>query len=391
MWLSSPRRPTWFPATPVAGGTVRVSVASDGTQVNKDSRAPSISADGRFVAFASKATNLVPGVSNAKKQIFVHDRDTGETTLVSVSTDSMVGNRTSSAPAISGDGRFVAFQSKATNLVPFDTNDKQDVFVHDRETGETTRVSVANDGSEGDRGGESPSISGDGRFVAFTSDSRNLVPGDTNKKADVFVHDRETEETTRVSVHSDGTEGDRDSGAPSINASGRFVAFESNATNLVDDDTNKDKDVFVHDRSRGLTIRVSVGEEGPPVDDDSSDDSKSDDSKSDDSKSDDASSDGKSNDSGSDDGSSGNRSSDDSSSRGDSSSDDSSSDDKDRGDSSRPSISADGRSVAFQSESSRLVPDDTNRREDVFQAKVELNRSPEALDDSVTTLQETTV
>ncbi len=101
--------------------------------------------------------------------------------MASLSTDNMVGNKTSSEPAISGDGRFVAFQSKATNLVPFDTNDKQDVFVHDRETGETTRVSVANDGSEGDRGGETPSISFDGRFVAFVSDSRNLVLGDTNK------------------------------------------------------------------------------------------------------------------------------------------------------------------------------------------------------------------
>ncbi len=313
--------------------------------------------------------------------------------MVSVSTDGVLGNKTSSDPAISGDGRFVAFQSKAKNLVLFDTNDKQDVFVHDRQIGETTRVSVASDGSEGDRGGESPSISFDGRFVAFASDSRNLVLGDTNKKDDVFVHDRETGETTRVSIHTDGTEGNRNSGAPSINASGRFVAFESDATNLVDDDTNKDKDVFVHDRSRELTIRLSVGEHGPArpgSDDDSSDDSKSGNK----------SRDGKSKDSSSDDSSSGDSSKDDSSSGGDKSSDDSSSDDsgddsssddKNRGDSSRPSISADGRCVAFQSKSPRLVPDDTNRREDVFQAKVELNRDPEALDDSVTTVQETPV
>ena len=347
------------------GETVRVSVSSGGMESNKDSTAPAMSADGRFVAFESKATNLVPGVSNARQQVFVHDRDTGETNLISLSTTGAVANGTSSEPAISKDGRYVAFSSQADNLVPFDGNHAQDVFVHDRETGETTRVSVAGDGSEGNRDSGTPALSGEGRFVAFTSEASNLVPGDTNRKADVFVHDRETGETTRISVSNDGEQGDRSSGAPSINASGRFVAFESDAANLVEDDTNKERDVFVHDRSRGLTIRLSVGEEGPPSDDDSSDHDSG----------------GKSEDSSSDDDSEGDTSEDDGS--GD--------DDENRDDSSRPSISADGRSVAFQSKSSRLVPGDTNRREDVFQAKLGLNRSPEAVDDFATTLQDTPV
>jgi len=226
------------------GETVRVSVASDGRQANKDSTAPSMSADGRFVAFESKATNLAPGVGNAKQQVFVHDRNTGETTLVSLSTSGAVANATSSAPAISSDGRHVAFVSMADNLVVLDRNHRQDVFVHDRETGETTRVSVAGDGSEGNRDSISPAINGDGRFVAFASEAGNLVPGDANQKTDVFVHDRETGDTTRVSVSDDGEQGDRAGGAPSINASGRFVAFESDATNLVEDDRNKERDVF---------------------------------------------------------------------------------------------------------------------------------------------------
>ena len=338
------------------GETVRVSVASDGSQAEGESGFPAISADGRFVAFESKPLHLLPGRTNGETQIFLHDQDTGEITLVSVSSDGPTGNKDSRRAAISADSRFVAFQSKATNLVPFDTNRKRDIFVHDRDTGETTRVSVASDGTEGDRDSGSPTINADGRFVAFGSKSTNVVVDDTNGKVDVFVHDRDSGETTRASVSGEGDQGNGSSGAPSISASGRFVAFESKATNLVDDDTDHNKDVFVRDRSRELTIRVTVGKEGPSDDDSSS----SDDSSSDDSSSDD-----------------------------DSSDDDSSGRRKGGEDSSRPSISADGRYVSFQSESSILVPDDTNKKEDVFQAPLDLNRPPDAMDDSATTLQET--
>ena len=239
-------------------------MASGGTQGNQDSAAPAISADGRFVAFASPASNLVAGDTNDRVDVLVQDRDTKATTRVSVASGGTQGNHDSGAPAISADGRLVAFASQASNLVAGDTNARADVFVHDRDTGATTRVSVASDGTQGNAGSNNavgsgtPALSADGRFVAFSSGATNLVAGDTNTWADVFVHDRSTRATTRVSVASDGTQGDGNVGAPALSADGRFVAFESHATNLVAGETNTRADVFVHDRSTGATTRVSV-------------------------------------------------------------------------------------------------------------------------------------
>jgi Tol biopolymer transport system component len=169
---------------------------------------------------------------------------------VSVASDGTQGNGDSVSPSISADGRYVAFMSYAYNLVPGDTNGKADVFVHDRLTGQTTRVSVASDGTQGNDGSGGASISANGRYVAFVSGASNLVPGDTNGKADVFVHDRLTGQTTRVSVASDGTEGNSDSIYPSISADGRYVAFQSWASNLIPRDTNGAWDVFVVVRRR---------------------------------------------------------------------------------------------------------------------------------------------
>src|SRR5262249_33256553 len=191
--------------------------------------------------------------TNKKQDVFVHDRQTGETTRVSISTGGVEADRDSGAPSISADGRFGAFESRATTLVADDTNKKQDVFVHDRQTGETTRVSISSAGVEGDGDSGAPSISADGRFVAFESRATNLVVGDTNKKQHVYVHDRQTGETTRMSISTEGLEADRNSGAPSISADGRLVVFESKATNLVAGDANKKQDVFVHDRQTGET------------------------------------------------------------------------------------------------------------------------------------------
>ena len=141
----------------------------------------------------------------------------------------------------------VAFISLATNLVAGDTNGVEDIFVRDTQTGTTTRVSVANDGSQGNGMSSLASISGDGRYVAFYSGATNLVAGDTNGVWDVFVRDTQAGATTLVSVASDGTQGNDGSSTPSISSDGRYVVFISYATNLVAGDTNATRDVFVRD------------------------------------------------------------------------------------------------------------------------------------------------
>jgi Tol biopolymer transport system component len=244
----------------MTGETTRVSVASDGTQANGACatigcwcilNGLSISADGRYVAFHSDATNLVEGDTNGSTDIFVHDRVTGKTTLVSVSSDGTQGNGGSSIPSISGDGRYVAFLSDSTNLVEGVTNGG--IFMHDRVTGKTTFESISSDGTQGNEGAGYPTISADGRYVAFNSFSDNLVEGDTNGITDIFVHDRVTGETTLESVSSDGTQGNGWSGATAISADGRYVAFWSGADNLVEGDTNEGAEWFVHDRVTGET------------------------------------------------------------------------------------------------------------------------------------------
>jgi Tol biopolymer transport system component len=240
--------------------TRRVSVSSSGTEGDVHSEgcsgsgsadSPAISANGRYVAFDSPATNLVAGDTNGWVDVFVRDRAAGETRRVSVGPTGRQGNFQSWASVISADGRYVAFSSLSTNLVAGDTNTEADVFVRDLVTGETQRVSVASSGAEGDRWSGRPAISADGRHVAFSSNATNLVAGDTNDNPDVFVRDLVTGETERMSVASTGAEGDRSSGRPAISADGRHVAFESEATNLVAGDTNGIWDVFVRDRSSG--------------------------------------------------------------------------------------------------------------------------------------------
>jgi len=251
-----------------AGDTWRVSVASDGTQANGNSYGMSVSAislvsaDGRFVAFESDATNLVAGDTNGKRDIFVHDRQTGATTRVSVASNGAQADGTSYDPYISANGRYVAFHSDATNLVAGDTNGVSDAFVHDRQTGTTERVSVATGGAEGNGLSIEPSLSADGRYVAFMSAATNLVAGDTNGKRDIFVRDRQTGTTTRVSVSTGGAQANGTPLRPAISADGRYVAFDSDAANLVAGDSNGAYDIFVHDRQTGTTERVSVATGG---------------------------------------------------------------------------------------------------------------------------------
>ena len=240
----------------------RVSVASDGTQGDFQSLSPSISADGRYIAFQASARNLVSGDTNGKQDVFVHDRQTSSTSRVSVASDGTQGDGSSLEPSISADGRYVVFHSHSTNLVSGDTNSNPDVFVHDRQTSTTSRVSVASDGTQGNGLSQASSLSADGRYVVFQSVANNLVLSDTNNNADIFVHDRQSLSTILVSVASDGTQGNSFSTTPSISADGRYVSFGSNASNLVSGDTNDLTDVFVHDLQTSATTLVSVASDG---------------------------------------------------------------------------------------------------------------------------------
>ena len=238
--------------------TTRVSVATGGGQANGQSLAPAISKDGRFVAFYSNASNLVAGDTNRRRDVFVHDRQAGQTTRVSVANDGSQANGDSFAPAISGDGRYVVFSSSASNLVPGDTNNANDIFLRDRVANTTTRISTGPGGSQPNAGSFAPAISADGNVIAYESDATNLVTGDSNAVRDVFVYDRTSGTTTRVSVSTSGTEGDAPSGQATLDADGGIVAFSSFADNLIPVDQNFTADVFVRDRQAGTTTRVSV-------------------------------------------------------------------------------------------------------------------------------------
>jgi Tol biopolymer transport system component len=290
----------------LTGVTTRVSVSSSGAEGNNMSLDPAISANGRYVAFASGASNLVPGDWNGYADVFVHDRQTGVTTLVSQGSGGAQGNADSRHPSISADGRYVAFESFAGDLVALDPNATYDIFVRDLQTGQTTLVSANYyTGASGNGPSFAPSISADGRFVAFSSDAPNLVGGDTNGRRDIFVRDMESNETTRASLNSSGEQAlNGASYNPSISSDGHSVAFFSYADNLVPSDTNALNDIFVRDLSVGTTTRVSVDSAGNQA----------------------------------------------------------------TGPSQSPWISPDGRLVAFQSTAANLVAGDTNGKSDVFVA-----------------------
>jgi hypothetical protein len=244
-----------------AGTTRRVSVTLVGIQGNDNSQFPSISADGRYVAFSSRASNLVSGDTNGVDDIFVVDTQTGILERVSIASDGIQSNNRSETPAISSDGRFVAFTSQANNLISSDTNQWADIFLHDRQTGQTKRLSEASDGTQADGDSNSPTISADGNFVAFASMANNLSSDDNLFDTDIFIHNTGTGETELISVASDGTQANSFSYLPSISADGTKVAFGSYASNLVPDDSGW-PDIFVHNRGNGETTRVSVASDG---------------------------------------------------------------------------------------------------------------------------------
>lgn len=238
----------------------------------------SMSHDGRYVGFYSTHNTLVPDDTNDNWDVFVHDRLTGRIRRVSVSSTGEQGDLASFNAALSADGRLVAFTSTAGNLVPGDTNLSPDVFLHDTRTGSTTRVSVGSQGQQAndtrsgafvaEAGSHLVSMSSNGRYVLFRSLADNLVPGDTNEAADFFLRDLRAKTTERISVSSAGVQANADSRQPLgmtqwvVSDDGRFVFFNSDASNLVAGDTNGAEDLFVRDRSRGVTRRVSVSSTG---------------------------------------------------------------------------------------------------------------------------------
>ncbi|MCL4838573.1 MAG: PD40 domain-containing protein, partial [Thermoanaerobaculia bacterium] len=246
----------------LATGQVSIASLTDGEAgANGASSAGALSGDGRYVAFVSLAGNLVAGDTNGSQDVFLRDRVGLTTTLVSVATSGGPGSAGSYGPAISADGRYVAFWSYAPNLVAGDTNGCGDVFVRDRQSGTTELVSISTAGLQGDESSYDPDISADGRYVAFRSEATNLVAGDTNTLQDLFVHDRVTHETTRVSVASGGGQVAGTFYPPTISADGRRIAFAALACDLAPGPC-QGRQIYLHDRQENLTIRVSAGLDG---------------------------------------------------------------------------------------------------------------------------------
>jgi hypothetical protein len=244
--------------------TWRASVSSRGVESDGPSLRPSISADGGVVAFPSSASNLVRGDRNGVQDIFVRDHASASTDRVSIGLAGEA-NAASLASLLSADGRVVVFSSDASNLVPDDHNGALDVFVADRATGVTSRVSLGPFDEPSDRS-EASSVDAQGVVVSFRSYDSDLVYGDWNEKADVFVYDSRTGTTERVNVSSTGAEATAATFRGTVSGDGRFVGFRSRARNLVPEDTNRALDVFVHDRWTGATRRASVGSDGTQAD-----------------------------------------------------------------------------------------------------------------------------
>jgi Tol biopolymer transport system component len=244
------------------GNPALVSVGIAGAGANGFNDFPAISADGRYVAFLSQATNLVPGDTNGAGDIFVRDLQMGTTTLVSFSDDFSPGDDVSTQPSINQDGRFVAFRSVAGNLVPNGRHGFGDIYVRDLQLGRTVQVNLSSTGAPSDGGAFNPSISGDGRFVAFTTNSSNLVTGGGGGVPQVYLRDIQAGTTSLVSASNDGTPGNAAAQIPMLSGDGLFVAFVSSASNLVPGGGGPSPQVYLRDVRAGTTRLVSGAPDG---------------------------------------------------------------------------------------------------------------------------------
>lgn len=256
---------TLFPSYSIA--EIPVPAASSHGNQQRDSEVASLSDDGRFIAFMSAASNLIGVDDNNIWDVFVYDRVAGTVECVSRTAAGTTGNGFSGGPSISGDGRFVAFESTASDLVSGDTNEQEDIFVYDRLLGLMEKITPSSDGNGAQQFSQTPAISADGRFVAYVSERNDIVSDDTNGLPDVFVYDRQSGVTERVSIAADGTEANGTSwigsrGDVSISSDGHYVAFTSTATNLTPDGQGG---VFVYDRDLHNIQLIGAGGAHPSL------------------------------------------------------------------------------------------------------------------------------
>ncbi|MBI5929742.1 MAG: PD40 domain-containing protein [Chloroflexi bacterium] len=242
--------------------TIRVSMTDTEGEGNGPSYSPAVSGDGRYITFASQATNLVTGDTNGVADVFVRDVTNGTTILISVTTSGGASPALSGTPSISNDGRYVTFITNAALDPVADTNGQTDVYVRDIVGNTTTLVSIGTSGFSANGVSDNPMIAGSGQFVAFHSVAADLVASDTNGQGDVFVRDTVNNTTMRVSLNSAGTQGSAESDDPSISNDGRYVTFFSDAANLIGDDSNVLRDVFVRDTLNNTTFRTSLTYQG---------------------------------------------------------------------------------------------------------------------------------
>ncbi len=246
-----------------AGTTERVSVDSSGAEADDDSYQPKMTPDGRYVVFMSEATNLVPGDTNGARDIFVRDRLADTTTRINVSSAGVEANDDSfiNGGTISANGRLVVFHSRASNLVAGDTNGFMDVFVHDRSSGITSRISVTDTGAEANFDCYTADISPDGAYIAFHTDADNIIAGDSNSAMDTFIVVRATGAITYAAQSVVGTQANGDTYGLKF-SNGGHLTFTSTATNLIADDLNGVADIFLRDGIGGPTEIISMGFNG---------------------------------------------------------------------------------------------------------------------------------
>lgn len=251
----------------VSGMITLESLGGTNAQGNGNSFGGCVSDDGLSLVFASDASDLIAGDTNGVRDIFLRDRVFGTVTLVSVGLAGALGDGLSGWPTISGDCRYIAFASYATNLVPGDTTNNSNLFVRDMLTGTTAMVDVTSAGVMATYGSGSARISADGRCVAFLTQDNILVPGDTNNNWDLFVRDMVTGAITRENVDFAGNQISTPPYEPSLSADGRYVSFNSSATNHVLGDNNNAGDVFIRDRLLGVTRLASLTSAGTQLND----------------------------------------------------------------------------------------------------------------------------